>query len=74
MKKLRVTGFVSCRLWSVRLLLGILALTVSSEPGWAQVAATISGRVEDASGAAVTGATVTAKSVETGGTRVVTTE
>ena len=40
----------------------------------AQVGATISGRVEDPSGAAVSGATVTVKSVETGATRTATTD
>jgi hypothetical protein len=40
---------------------------------WAQVAASISGRVEDATGAGVGGATVTVKSLETGATRTVTT-
>ena len=40
---------------------------------WAQVTASISGRVEDATGAGVGGATVTVKNLETGATRVVTT-
>jgi hypothetical protein len=40
---------------------------------WAQVTASISGRVEDATGAAVSGATVTVKSLETGASRAVTT-
>jgi hypothetical protein len=44
------------------------------DTGWAQVTATISGRVEDASGAAVSNATVTATHMETGATRVVTTD
>ena len=43
-------------------------------PAWAQVAASISGRVEDASGGAVSGATVTARSLETGATRVAATD
>jgi hypothetical protein len=38
-------------------------------PGWAQVTATISGRVEDAAGVVVDGATVTVRSLETGATR-----
>jgi hypothetical protein len=46
----------------------------SPEAGWAQVAATISGRVEDASGAGVGGATVTVKSLETGATRIASTD
>src|SRR5579872_2256067 len=40
---------------------------------WSQSTASISGRVEDATGAGVGGATVTVKSLETGATRVVTT-
>jgi hypothetical protein len=52
----------------------IFILIVSSEPVWAQVAASISGRVDDASGAAVGGASVTVRSIETGGTRTVTTD
>ena len=40
---------------------------------WAQVTASISGKVEDATGAAVGGATVTFKNVETGATRVINT-
>src|SRR5262249_43425407 len=42
--------------------------------GWAQVNATISGKVEDQTGAAVGGATVTVRSLETGATRTVTTD
>ena len=56
------------------ILLVALALAVTPEPGWTQVNATISGRVEDATGAAVGGATVTVKSLETGATRAVTTD
>src|SRR5580704_11588909 len=40
---------------------------------WAQVTASISGKVEDATGSGVPGATVTVKSLETGATRVITT-
>jgi hypothetical protein len=39
----------------------------------AQVTASITGRVEDATGAAVSGANITVKSLETGATRVITT-
>ena len=42
-------------------------------PAWAQVTATISGRVEDPSHAAIGGAVVSVKSLETGATRSVTT-
>ena len=50
----------------------LLALAASLTPGWAQVAATISGRVEDQSGAALSGASVTVRNLETGAARVVT--
>jgi hypothetical protein len=53
---------------------GVLLLVMSPSWGWTQVTATVSGRVEDASGAAVGGATVTVKSTETGATRTVTTD
>jgi hypothetical protein len=43
-------------------------------PAAAQVTASMSGRVEDASGAGVSGATVTVKSVETGAERTATTD
>src|SRR2546426_7343256 len=56
------------------ILLMALALAVTPELGWTQVNATISGRVEDATGAAIGGATVTVKSLETGATRTVTTD
>ncbi|HEV3201260.1 MAG TPA: carboxypeptidase-like regulatory domain-containing protein [Bryobacteraceae bacterium] len=54
-------------------LCGLLILAVNAIPADAQLSASISGRVEDASGAGVSGATVTVKSVETGAARVVTT-
>ena len=57
------------RVQRVLLLLMAVAGTVS-----AQVSASISGKVEDASNAAIRGATVTVKSLETGATRVVTTD
>ena len=49
----------------------LLALTV---PARAQVTATISGRVTDASRGTIAGASVTVKSLETGATRAVTTD
>jgi hypothetical protein len=52
----------------------VLAFAMSQGSGWAQVTAAISGTVEDASGAAVRGATVTVKNPETGVIRVVTTD
>lgn len=64
---LRKSGLVS-------LVLGTLILAAGPEFGWTQVTAAISGRIEDASGAAVGGAMVTVKNLETGATRVVTTD
>ena len=53
---------------------GILILLASPVPGRAQVSASISGKVDDASGAAVSGATVTVREIETDAKRVVTTD
>jgi hypothetical protein len=50
-----------------------LLLLTSSQAALAQTGAAITGRIEDAAGLAVAGATVTVKSLETGATRVVTT-
>ncbi len=58
----------------VSVFLAVLALFGSPRLGRAQVAAAISGNVEDASGGAVTGATVSVKSLETGALRIVTTD
>ena len=55
------------------LFLALLTLFARPESASAQVAAAISGKVADASGQPVGGATVTVKSLETGATRVVTT-
>src|SRR3989442_9388129 len=57
-----------------RLLLAIAILTAGRDFACAQVTATISGKVEDASGAAVGGAIVAVKNVETGATRTVMTD
>jgi hypothetical protein len=54
------------------LVLTLIAFAMGSIPAWAQ--ASISGRVEDATGASVAGATITVKNLETGATRVVTTD
>ena len=51
----------------------MLLLVLCAGPASGQVSAAISGKVEDASGAAVRGAVVTVKSLETGATRAVTT-
>jgi hypothetical protein len=52
----------------------VLMVAALAVPAPAQVAAAISGKVEDASGAGVRQATVTVRSLETGATRVVTTD
>jgi len=43
-------------------------------PAWAQVTASISGKVEDATGNPVSGAVITARSLDTGVTRTATTD
>jgi hypothetical protein len=67
MTKLRLGGLVS-------LVFGTLLLVGSFDSALAQVTATVSGRVEDATGASVGGAVVTIKSLETGTTRTTTTD
>src|SRR5262249_48967644 len=67
MTKVRMRGWISFAL------VFFVAIT-TSEYGWTQVAATISGKVEDASGAAIGGANVTVKSLETGASRTVSTD
>ncbi len=62
-----VSACISCFLM-------ILALLMTTTPGRAQVAAAISGKVEDASGGSVSAATVTVKSLETGATRIAMTD
>ena len=51
----------------------MLAVMAGLRPAPAQVSAMISGRVDDASGGAISGATVTVKSLETGAERTATT-
>jgi len=65
---------VSRRRWFLNISLVVWVLPVSQARGWAQVAATISGRVEDASGGTMSGTTVTVKNLDTGATRVVATD
>ncbi len=67
-------GSVSRALCGLSLSLGMLALLAGGQPGRAQVTAAVVGKVEDASGAAVSGAAVSVKNLETGATRVVTTD
>ncbi len=68
-----MSGFLGWRLWLLILFLVVLVLACPGA-GWAQVSAAISGRVEDASGAAVSGAILMVKDVETGATRIVRTD
>ena len=52
-----------------RLFSALVFAAMLSAPVWAQVSASISGRVDDASGSPVSAATVTVKSLETGASR-----
>jgi hypothetical protein len=65
---------IKFHLWLPGLVLGLLAVVTPPAPTFAQVTASISGKVEDASTAGARGATVTVKSLETGAKRVVTTD
>src|SRR5512143_3443101 len=56
------------------LFVGMLTFLGGVQSGWAQVTGILSGRVMDATEAAVPGATVTVKSLETGATRTATTD
>ena len=51
-----------------------LAVWLAMAPAYAQVTASISGNVQDATGGVINGATVTVKNVETGAVRVVSTD
>ena len=62
------------RLPSIPVCCGLVCLLAGAAHVRAQVTASISGKVEDPSSAGVAGATVTVKSLETGATRVVTTD
>ena len=55
-------------------MVGLLLLAAGAPAAWAQVSSAISGKVEDPSGAAINGATVTVKSLETGAARTVATD
>ena len=69
-----MNGRVDHRQARLCLFIGGLLFLFSPQAARAQVAATISGRVQDASGATVPGVTVAVKSLETGAARVVTTD
>src|SRR5712691_3103987 len=57
-----------------RLFVGVFVFAASADFACAQVTATISGRIEDASGAAVGAAIVAVRNLETGAIRTVTTD
>lgn len=62
-----------CRFWAV--CLSVFAMVfLFCIPARAQVSAEISGRVEDASGGGISGATVTVKNLETGATKSITSD
>ena len=58
----------------VHLCLILLLAAAIPRPARAQVAGAISGRVDDATGAAISGANITVKNVDTGATRTATTD
>src|ERR1700692_2891792 len=60
--------------WSLNLGFALCALLASSPLTQAQVSGSISGTVEDGTGAVVSSAKITVKSLETGATRVATTD
>jgi hypothetical protein len=60
--------------WFPNLFAVLVLFAVSVASVMAQTTATITGRVEDSEGAVIAGATVTVKSLETGSTRIVTTD
>ncbi len=62
------------RLRPAHLCLMLLLVAAIPRPARAQVAGIISGRVEDATGAPISGANITIKSVDTGATRTATTD
>jgi len=73
-QKQQTSGIAVSRIWLASLFLGMIVLLASPATMWAQVAASISGKVEDATGAAVSGATVTVREMETDAKRVATTD
>jgi len=71
---LKASGFSRPAHRRAGFLLAFLTLLVSAGPAWGQVSASISGRVEDATGAGVRDAAITVKSLETGAIRTTTTD
>ena len=70
----RISRSSGWKQWSLKLFLFAFPIAVSTVPVRAQVTAAISGTVTDPSGAGVSGATVTVKSLETSAIRVVTSD
>jgi len=70
-KKQTMKQFHENKLGLFSLFMVPLLFVASSNFAWAQVSASISGRIEDASGAAVPDATVTVRNVETASSRTV---
>jgi carboxypeptidase family protein len=73
-RKQRLVRSVGRKLRSPGVFIVLVLLALAAAPAWSQVGAAISGRVEDATGAAVAGATVTVKSLDTGAARTATTD
>jgi hypothetical protein len=73
-RKHRMKRFAVYWAWLLPLCLTVLALLACPHTAWSQVSAAISGRVEDASGSPITGATVTVSDLETGAIRTVFTD
>ncbi len=74
MTKQRLVRSAHRQLQSPGVFIVFVLLALAAAPAWSQVGAAISGRIEDATGAAVAGATVTVKSLDTGAARTATTD
>jgi len=70
---LRANRWARLRLLRYGCTFALLTLLMGPKPGWTQGVGAIVGTVQDVSGGAVGGATVTVKNQETGATRIVTT-
>src|SRR5271168_2495472 len=60
--------------WLAAFFLATSVIVITGGPAWGQASAAISGAVDDATGTGISDATVTVKSLETGASRVVTTD
>jgi hypothetical protein len=67
-------GLKAGGVWRGFVLLALVASGASAVPAWAQVSASISGQIQDASGAGAAGVTITVKSLETGASRTTATD